>query len=79
VEVLHDFHDRGGTWVQYVDQPDGPRYFLAPQDDGGNREVLELGVVFKTRLLTINLQYLGMYGGAFDNDHAFSLTFQNAR
>jgi uncharacterized protein YhjY with autotransporter beta-barrel domain len=79
VEFLHDFHDRGGTWVQYVDQPDGPRYFLAPQDDGGNREVLELGVVFKTRLLTINLQYLGMYGGAFDNDHAFSLTFQNAR
>jgi hypothetical protein len=79
VEFLHDFHDRGGTWVQYVDQPDGPRYFLAPQDDGGNREVLELGVVFKTRLLTINLQYLGMYGGTFDNDHAFSVTFQNAR
>ncbi|WP_166211578.1 putative Ig domain-containing protein [Cognatiluteimonas telluris] len=79
VELLHDFHDLGGTWVQYVDQADGPRYFVAPQDEGGNREVLELGVVFKTRLLTINLQYLGMYGGLYDNDRAFSVTFQNAR
>ena len=79
VEFLHDFHSQDGTSVQYVDQPDGPQYFLAPQGDGGNRHVLELGVVFNTRLLTLNLQYLGVYGGLYGNDRAWTLTFQNSR
>jgi hypothetical protein len=79
VEFLHDFHSQGGTSVQYVDQPDGPRYFLAPQDEGSNRRLLELGVVFNTRWLTLNLQYLGVYGGLYGNDRAWTLTFQNSR
>ncbi len=79
VEFLHDYHSQDGTSVQYVDQPDGPQYFLAPQGDGGNRHVLELGVVFNTRLLTLNLQYLGVYGGLYGNDRGWTLTFQNSR
>jgi uncharacterized protein YhjY with autotransporter beta-barrel domain len=79
VEFLHDFHTQDGTSVQYVDQPDGPQYFLAPQNDGSNRHLLELGVVFNTRLLTLNLQYLGVYGGLYGNDRAWTLTFQNSR
>ncbi len=79
VEFLHDFHSQGGAWVQYVDQPDGPQYFLVPQDEGSNRRLLELGVVFNTRWLTLNLQYLGIYGGLYGNDRAWTLTFQNSR
>ncbi len=79
VEFLHDFHTQGGTSVQYVDQPEGPQYFLAPQNDGRNRRLFELGVVFNTRLLTLNLQYLGIFGGLYGNDRSWTLTFQNSR
>ncbi len=79
VEFLHDFHLQGGTSVQYVDQPNGAQYLLAPQVGGGNRQLLELGVVLNTRLLTLNLQYLAVYGGLYGNDRAWTLTFENSR
>ncbi|MEO6154476.1 MAG: autotransporter domain-containing protein, partial [Thermomonas sp.] len=79
VEFLHDFRLQGGTSIQYVDQPFGPEYFLAPQTDGGDRRFVELGVVLNTRRVTLNLQYLGTFGGLYGNDRGWTLTFQNSR
>ena len=78
VEYQRDFHDDSGVAISFANQQDSPVFFSAPLGLDRNRVVVELGSIFRTNWhgLLIRVDYLGVYGGYNDNEHAVRFSMQ---
>ena len=78
LEYQRDFHEDDGVSIRYANQATSPVFFTTPLGLDEDRIVLELGSIFRTNWygLLIRVDYLGVYGGANDNEHGLTFSFQ---
>lgn len=78
VEFQRDFHEDRGVAIRYANQADSPVFLTSPVALDRDRIVLELGTVLRTHWygLLLRVDYVGVYGGYNDDEHALRFSFQ---